>query len=178
MSQYESPVREKQEKALKFLFIGFAAVPVLYFIICVVLLRYRFKPIHPGFAPLTPANYNILRIVLAVISIVETLFVLNIKRAIDSGNIFGFARGFFSQLTESTADDMSTAANFNISIYAFCVSIAIYGLVLFLLNGIAIDAYAFFVLSEILFLMFVPAKAYINKLIAMKAASRQQGMGS
>jgi hypothetical protein len=174
MSQHEGPAREKQEKILKVLFIGFAAVPVLYFAVCVVLLRRGFRPIHPGFAPLTPANYNILRIVLAVISIVEALFVLNIRRAIDSGNIFGPVKWFFNQLTESKTDDMSTVANFNISIYAFCVSVAIYGMILFLLNGTIIDTYMFFILSEILFLVFVPAKAYINKLIAVKENSVQE----
>jgi hypothetical protein len=175
MPQYEAPTQESREKVLMILFLAYVAMPIVYLIICVLIKLYVFKPRHMGFAPQTTIKYNIIWLILAAISIAEALFITSIRHAIDSGNSFGIVKKFFSAVTKSVKDDMSAISTLNVSVFGLCISVSIYGLVLFLLNGKISDTLVFFILSEILILMFIPGKVFIQKWIIARKNSQQPG---
>ena len=167
--------QEQKEKNVIIMYIAMAAANIIYFIVCELILKYGFNPGQHGFAPQKLETYSMIKTVLIMLSIVETVFLAGIKLAVSSGNASGIAKVFLNNLMKPTADDMAMVMIVTLNITSFCLSIGIYGVLIFMLNGIIADTYIFFILCEVIILMFIPSKTYIEKLINLRKNMQQMG---
>lgn len=115
----------------------------------VELIKIRFAPFE-GFSPFP--EIEILRYVFLGIAIVEFFLVRFLRNLTLSGKT-PIQRTSQESPLSSFIQRLATTS---IMIYAICESVAIYGLVLFLLAGSSLDFYAFMVLSLIYFAIYFP----------------------
>ena len=164
----QSVTLEQKQKTIRVFFWANAAAPLIYMAVCELLIRFVFKAGHPGYVGLPAATYNLLRIAAYAIAAVETILIVSVKSSLSSGSPSGAAAFFLKQKAKGSTDDMMAAQGFLILILAFCTSIAIYGLALFLLNGVRQDSYPLMILGVVLCLLFDPTKENLNKIIALR----------
>ena len=135
-------------------FIGIAMiVSVFIYAIVVEFIKREYAPFE-GFAPFN--EIYIVRYVLLGLAFIEFFLIGFINKVILSGKMPAQANFYRQETVSSEIQKLTSAA---IISYALCESVAIYGLILFILNGGANDFYAFFVLSIICFGKYFPRYA-------------------
>jgi F0F1-type ATP synthase membrane subunit c/vacuolar-type H+-ATPase subunit K len=130
--------------------IGFAMLFGVFAYAGIVEFISRSKAPFTGYAPLPAEDFSLLRLLLLGAALVSLAGIPFIRRRILSAQVkAGSPAG-----TEQSAADRLTAVC--VVTLALCESIAIYGLVLFLLNGARQEFYAFFCLSLAAFMVNFP----------------------
>lgn len=97
-----------------------------------------------GFAPLPPEIFNTLRLILIGVSVVDLAMIPYLRNRVLTAQ---------NRAETPAAGRLLTALMLS---FALCESIAIYGLILFLLNGARQEFYLFFFLSLIAFIIHFP----------------------
>lgn len=129
--------------------IGIAIIAsVFIYAVVVELIKSEYEPFK-GFSPFQ--EIEILRYILLGISIAEFFFIRYIRNFVLSGKTM-MATSKQGQFSAPIQRLITTS----IVSYALCESVAIYGLVLFLIGGDSLDFYAFMVLSLVYFAVYFP----------------------
>lgn len=121
---------------------------VFVYAVVIEILKREYEPFE-GFAPFP--EVEILRAALLAIAIVEFFLIRFIKKLILSIKLL--SSSYRKNSLSPEIQKLSTAA---IITYALCDSVAIYGLVLFLIGGSSTDFYIFMGLSLIYFSIYFP----------------------
>lgn len=111
----------------------------------------RSKDPFAGFSPLPPDVYNMLRMILFILGIIDFALIPFLRKC-----RLTMQQGCGSLPADSQPNPAGKLFSVSIISMALSESIAIYGLVLFLLNGARVDFYVFFFLSLIAFTAFFP----------------------
>jgi hypothetical protein len=103
-----------------------------------------------GYAPIADSHYAILRIVLLISGVAIFLLLLFLRKSLLAGQRTGIL------LAGRSVAFIMTFIITTIFTYALCEAIALFGLVLFLMNGRRADFYLFFILSLLCYAGFFP----------------------
>jgi len=148
--------------------LAIAAAPLIYMAVSEMIIRFVFKEGQAGFSPLQPKVYNMLKIVLYALAGFESVLLAYVKSSLNSGNPSGIAANIFKKRLSAVVDDFAAAQAFIIFILTFCLSVSIYGLVLFLCNGVRGDSYPLMLLGALLCLLFIPTKENLEKMAVLR----------
>ncbi len=148
-----------------------ALSPLIYLVMCELLIKYVFKAGQTGFVPLPAVQYGMIKTGLIILAAIEAGFILSIRMCIHSGNLTWPGSMILKPYVGRKGNEYAIEQGFMIMILAICVSISVYGLTLFFLNGIRLDAYAFMGVSQALTLLFMPTKVYTDKFRALKSSA-------
>ncbi len=118
--------------------------------VVVELIRKQSSFPSAGYAPIADSHYASLRIVLLIIAVAMFLLLLFLGKSLLAGQRTG------KLLTGRSVAFIMTFIIAAIFTYAICEAIALFGLVLFLMNGRRADFYLFFVLSLLCYASFYP----------------------
>ncbi len=130
----------------------------------------RSKAPFAGFSPLSPDVLNTLRLVLLGVSLLDFAFIPFLRKSILSAQNKARTTPAARQFTP--AERLVTAS---IISYALCESIAIYGLVLFLINGARPEFYLFFCVSLAAFAVHFPSDERWREWIQKMSEAARQG---
>lgn len=124
--------------------VGVAILASLFiYAIIIELIKKQFSP-FTGFAPMPDATISVVRYGLLGVATIEFFIIRTINKVMLSAN---HSTGIvFSQRLMTTA----------VVTFALCESVALFGLVLFLLQGATSDFYLFLVVSLLYFSIFFP----------------------
>jgi hypothetical protein len=118
-------------------FIGLAMIAAIFVYAGVVeLLKWQWAPFS-GFAKLSPATANLLKYILLALAAAQFVIIKAVQQIVPARSL----------------DNLPQAA---IITFALCETVGIFGLVLFLLTGSALDFYVFMVISLGYFYLFFP----------------------
>lgn len=132
-------------------FIGLSMVgSVLVYAVIVEVIRAQYAPFG-GFSPLP--EITVLRAVLAGVAVVMFFVIRLVIKLFLSGKIPGSGAGGPSGPLPAEAQRLVSAAMVT---YALCETPAVFGLVLFLINGNPFDFYGFMALSLLYFAVYFP----------------------
>ncbi len=144
-------------------FVGLAMIAsVLVYAIVVEVIKRQNAPFG-GFSPM-PEYYTTLRHILLVLAAVVFFAVRPLQRFMLTAK--GQLQG--SRTTSQFAPEVQRLMTASIVTYALCESVAIYGLVLFMLHGNSGDFYLFMVLSIFYFSTYFPKYDKWEKWIAQQ----------
>lgn len=113
-------------------------------------MMYNYRPFK-GFSPFS--NIDILRYILFGIALSEFFFITVLRKVILSGKLLSESSEGQKPLYSPDAQKLMRSS---IITLALCESVAIYGLILFIMNGSVLDFLGLFVLSLIYFSVFFP----------------------
>jgi hypothetical protein len=160
---------EQKKRNLLIMYAGMAVSPVIYTVMCELILRYVFaRQGHMGFVVLKPEVYSVVRTVLYTLSAVSVVVLAGVRIAINAGTSPGLVGLFLKAATKSKGDDLAMATVFTSFILTLCMNIGVFGFLLFLLNGSRMDAYPLAGLCLLMILMFMPTDKYIEKLAFLR----------
>jgi hypothetical protein len=145
------------------------AAPLMYLAVCELILRLGVHgAVYKGFAPLDPQTYNIVRIGAYVLSAFTTAILIRSRMAINEGSVTGLAAIFLKRVETSGDNAYTVAVQSFISLVAMCNTVAVFGVTLFLLNGIRMDSYMLMAAAFLLMFLYPPKKALLDKIAALK----------
>lgn len=163
---------EEIESKSKFTYWQLAMTPLIYLVTCELMIRYVFKTGEMGFVSAMPLkNYDMIKLVLTIIAALDAALIISILLGIVTGYVTWPGSMITKGYINSKREEPIAAHAFMITILALCVSVGIYGLVLFLIKGSRIDSYPFLIAAQLLTLMFVPTPVYKAKLSALRKTS-------
>jgi hypothetical protein len=152
-----------------------AAASVIYIGICEAISRYLIPPgqdFFAGYAPLATQKYNLVRILFLFVGAQILAFVLAVRNSIQNGEAPGIIRPLMAMIVSPPELTGQVLNRFFIFVLAFCEAVSIYGLVLFLMNGSRIDAYAFIFTGIALSLLFIPSNEFVARINSFREAER------
>jgi hypothetical protein len=88
--------------------------------------------------------------------------------AINEGSVTGLAAIFLKRVETSGDNAYTVAVQSFISLVAMCNTVAVFGVTLFLLNGIRMDSYMLMAAAFLLMFLYPPKKALLDKIAALK----------
>jgi hypothetical protein len=127
-------------------FIGLAMIAaVLVYAGVVELIKWQWAPFH-GFAQLPPQTASLLRYIFLALAAAQFVIIKLVQKIVPARSL----------------DNLPQAA---IITFALCETVAIFGLVLFLLNGDGLDFYVFMVISLGYFYLFFPKYEHWEQMV-------------
>jgi F0F1-type ATP synthase membrane subunit c/vacuolar-type H+-ATPase subunit K len=164
------PIRNDElRKAYKITaFIGLAMFASLVVYAAVVELIKKQNAPFGGFGPLPPDVFSTLRYALLGVVVVEFFAIRLLNRLMLSGKVPLRS----SAMTVPFAPEVQRLVTAAIVTYALCESVAIYGLVLFLIQGNTSDFYFFLALSFACFGIYFPKYSAWEEWIAERERER------
>jgi F0F1-type ATP synthase membrane subunit c/vacuolar-type H+-ATPase subunit K len=133
-------------------------LPLLYLIICIIINKYVFlKSDVPGFVPLSQDTYRVILILFATIIISGQIAILLLKTI--------FARSLKGLVENATAFAELLRRQMLI-LAVICDTVAILGLVLFLLNGDLRTMFFSGIIALVYYAQIYPSESSVRKIIA------------